>query len=496
MRLDGSVLHYLLVKEFGDVACDRHARRTLVGYPVIYDDDADMTGHAVLVSKRARPHSGSRLDGSVLVCANGKSAARAHEAGLPVIQVCGDVSFSGLCNFLQTSFMRFERLDARLRACVDTRAGVQELIDVCAAETGCPIALVDEQYRLVYESMRGEAKPDLLQDENIDLFMASHQYRGMRASRKVFAVPGSGDLLMKNVFAHKRLRGTLISRHAGDALSARYARFVLDWLCGYVEDLHADMGSFGRGDAESDRIRAGLSRLLPGGTANQSEIQMLLLEGGHAPESCYVVLRVERSFTNEGAEELEYLLRRLEQAWPHAYCYVVGSALFMLVDIGDARPEGGESLQGVLTGTRDNLAKAGISRPFSAMDRLDAARMQATAALEQGSLADPALWVYRFDDYAFPWLLEHGRMGLPADYVAHPAVTALVQYDAAHETELLRTLSVFGRCRYNATRAADELYVARSTLLNRLERVVELTGIDLDDADERLYLALSLAMLD
>lgn len=496
MRLDGSALHYLLAREFGDVACDKQARRVLVGYPVIYDDDADMAGHAVLVSKRARPCKGPRLDGSVLVCANGKSAARAHDAGLPVIQVCGDVSFSGLCNFLQATFMRFELLEARLRACVDSRAGVQSLIDACALDAGCPLALVDEHYRLIYESAHGGARPDLLQDENIDLFMASRRYRDMRASRNVFAVPGSGELLMKNVFSRKQLRGTLISRHAGDELSARYVRFVLNWLCAYVEDMHAGMGSFGMGEAESDRIRAGLSRLLPEGAVNQSAIQSLLLEGGHAPKNKYVVLRVERSFTHEGAEELEYLLRRLEQAGPHAYCYVVDDALFMLVDIGDAGLEGSEALQGVLTGIRDSLAKAGISRPFSAMDRLDAARMQASAALAQGGLADPALWVYRFDDYALPWLLEHGKMGLPADYVAHPAVTALVQYDAAHETELLRTLSVFGRCRYNATRAADELYVARSTLLNRLERVVELTGLDLDDADERLYVALSLAMLD
>ena len=38
------------------------------------------------------------------------------------------------------------------------------------------------------------------------------------------------------------------------------------------------------------------------------------------------------------------------------------------------------------------------------------------------------------------------------------------------------------------------LFVARSTLLNRLRRIRELTGIDLDDPDERLYLAISFAL--
>jgi len=70
-----------------------------------------------------------------------------------------------------------------------------------------------------------------------------------------------------------------------------------------------------------------------------------------------------------------------------------------------------------------------------------------------------------------------------------------MRYDAAHESELLPTLEAFMRSRYNATLAAKELFVARSTLINRLERIVELTGIDLEDFDERVYLAITLRLI-
>ena len=121
--------------------------------------------------------------------------------------------------------------------------------------------------------------------------------------------------------------------------------------------------------------------------------------------------------------------------------------------------------------------------------------MQATIALECGGERDSMNWCYRFSDYAFPWLVSRAVGDVPSEFVCHPAVTTLLRYDATHDTELLHTLSAFMRCRYNATLASQELFVARSTLLHRLARIEELTKLNLDNLSERTYLALSLSML-
>ena len=70
-----------------------------------------------------------------------------------------------------------------------------------------------------------------------------------------------------------------------------------------------------------------------------------------------------------------------------------------------------------------------------------------------------------------------------------------MRYDEEHGSDLLSTLRTFVECRYNATLASERLFVARSTLLNRLERIEQLVEVDLDDFDSRLYLALSLYLL-
>ena len=503
MNIDGSVAYYILSQAFDDVICDKAALRMLVDYPILYDVEADMNGHLVLVPEHERPSAGLLLAESICLCLNSKSAESARDAGYAVIHIRDSVRFPHLYNYLQQVFVHFERLDALLRAYVYTRSNAQAILDACAQATGCPLSLVDEQYRGICEAI-GQESPyvaaiqqspgfETLEEDGIDLLMASQNYRHMRLSKNVFTAPGANDLPMKNLFVEGSLKGVVMSRHEGTALSARYVRFVLNYVGNYLELLYAQTGSFGMAPTESDRIRAALTSLLSEGKANYADVQSLLLENGHAPESQYVVLRIERSFTYEGAEGLTYLAHCFEQAWPRAYCFAVENAPFMLADISpSAATDNRDFFQDILITARDNLSKVGISRPFTEMEQLDAAQFQAIVALKQGSVSDPTFWFYRFSDYALPWLIEHGWHNAPVAYAAHPAILDLIRYDSAHGTELLHTLSTFLRCRFNATKAADDLFVARSTLLNRLDRIVAMTGIDLEDTDDILYLKLSL----
>uniref|UniRef100_UPI001CE2902E PucR family transcriptional regulator n=1 Tax=Streptomyces pseudogriseolus TaxID=36817 RepID=UPI001CE2902E len=70
-----------------------------------------------------------------------------------------------------------------------------------------------------------------------------------------------------------------------------------------------------------------------------------------------------------------------------------------------------------------------------------------------------------------------------------PAVSPLLS--PAH-TELARTAEVYLDCAGQAGRTAAELGVHRQTLYYRLSRVERLTGLDLDDGEDRLLLHMAL----
>jgi purine catabolism regulator len=68
----------------------------------------------------------------------------------------------------------------------------------------------------------------------------------------------------------------------------------------------------------------------------------------------------------------------------------------------------------------------------------------------------------------------------------------LADYDRLQDAELLKTLEAFFANLGNLTRTAQALHVHRNTLLYRLGRIGEISGLDLEDAEERLALWLAL----
>ncbi|HEY2602830.1 MAG TPA: helix-turn-helix domain-containing protein [Thermoleophilaceae bacterium] len=71
-------------------------------------------------------------------------------------------------------------------------------------------------------------------------------------------------------------------------------------------------------------------------------------------------------------------------------------------------------------------------------------------------------------------------------------VAPLVAYDEQYETELVRTLESFLDADGNVAQTAQRLYTHRHTVRYRLERVRELTGLDVSSTDGRERLGLGL----
>jgi purine catabolism regulator len=72
----------------------------------------------------------------------------------------------------------------------------------------------------------------------------------------------------------------------------------------------------------------------------------------------------------------------------------------------------------------------------------------------------------------------------------------LIEYDEQQHSELLSTLNTYFANNGNTALTAKELRIHRNTLAYRLNRIAEITRLDLDDADVRLNLHLALKARD
>lgn len=95
-------------------------------------------------------------------------------------------------------------------------------------------------------------------------------------------------------------------------------------------------------------------------------------------------------------------------------------------------------------------------------------------------------------DKAFRRLLADCCKGvIPICYGAD----ALYAYDKEHKTDYCETLLAYLALERNAILAADSLFVHRNTMRNRLNKINEIIGTNLDDPDERMNLIISLTTL-
>ncbi|MEU2557104.1 helix-turn-helix domain-containing protein [Streptomyces sp. NPDC013313] len=128
---------------------------------------------------------------------------------------------------------------------------------------------------------------------------------------------------------------------------------------------------------------------------------------------------------------------------------------------------------------------AGVGEPRIGLAELGEVWQEASAAA-RAALAEPRFGPVAEWRHVGPYRL---LTSLPPQTAHDPAVGPLL---APAHRELARTAEVYLDCAGQAGRTAAELGVHRQTLYYRLSRVEQLTGLDLDDGEDRLLLHMAL----
>lgn len=145
---------------------------------------------------------------------------------------------------------------------------------------------------------------------------------------------------------------------------------------------------------------------------------------------------------------------------------------------------------------RDFLHYAGISSPVQGIRELSIAYMQAGIAMQRAFDQRGMHWVIAFCDCAMEYLLTRLMPPVRLRHLISPQLLALIDYDKREGTQYFETLRVYLALERSVPRTSEVLVIHRTTLLYRLKKIRSVIGLDLDHADTRLYLLLSLKMME
>lgn len=195
--------------------------------------------------------------------------------------------------------------------------------------------------------------------------------------------------------------------------------------------------------------------------------------------------------------------RELAAYWPGSGCSVVGCELLWIVNLGNEvafefLPASEQKrLQQWLEAKK---ACCGFSCAFKKLADLRKGYQQAKTTLHYGIINDHDRGVHIFNYFDhFDWqLVEMAAAMTDLSVLIHPVIHTLINFDQQHNTDYYETLREYLLNDSNLTlnEMADKLHIHRNTLRYRLDRICEITQLDLKSTALKQQMLLSIYCFD
>lgn len=415
--------------------------------------------------------------------------------GINGVYLDGKSPFAQILNLLHEIFRDYERWEFALF--YSGEMALDTILELAAPVLHMPMTIINNEFRFIAKnSSYARLFPeDYLKQEEIDTVIWEENFRECTHRKGVFHfyLESIGkDLLCFNIVISNRFYARLlasIERPGYEKIQER----LFEQLARCIEYVFEEQKVTPYRSVRSREFYEAINLLLDG---KQVPDLFILSQNDWLPEDEYqiIVLRFSRYFPVE--EGGQYLHRQLQKIFPEC-CVLERNRDFICVRNQRAEKKTEYDFREKLAVfLRDNVAKAGVSHNFKDVQKLHLYLNQAYDALKIGERKDPHFWYYGFENYTFDYLMQQCTVQYPAIEVTAPALNMIRKMDEEKGTDLYESLKIYLELGGNASQSAEKLYIHRSSLMKRLNKIEKVTGIDLENADTRLYLMISYQLLE
>lgn len=409
-----------------------------------------------------------------------------------------------LSNDLQEFFTYYSRWDTALQAVLNSGGGVQDMLDLSAELFDNPIVLHNKSFVIfacspAYKeypeaqnaaALGGHISIDLETTKRDEEF--NHTYSSVRAS--IFPAHLTGvRTLYVNIFFQGRYEYRVIVIESVRGLQPGDGP-LLEHLAGYMKlALGADKTV---GTVEVMTLQHILKSILAGTVSDPYYIEQKLQDYGWNREDRYFCMKLMVDYLDIQNHTISLLCNNIVALMRGSCAFEHEGSIVLYVNLTLFGGSEGEAVTRIMYYLRDNNLKGGISNAFSGVGELKLYHRQAEIALSAGLRNKPHIWFHRFRDITELFLLQSCLSQLPAGMICAPELLLLKKYDREHDTDYYHTLAVYFKNNLHHVQSAKELFIHRSTFLYRLDRIRDISGLDIEDFGSRWYLLLSMKLLD
>ncbi len=199
-------------------------------------------------------------------------------------------------------------------------------------------------------------------------------------------------------------------------------------------------------------------------------------------EELRLVLSIGNQESRSSSSYLAYISSKMQRAFPQSSTFVYEKSVVTLLsgNAGDFEDNDlGDQLNSI---NNKKDISFGISMPFRDLRRLRFFYRQcesALAFLEEGEAEDEGKLIQFYDSECFfDEFLKRYKIDIDYQWLIHPKVYLLNMYDLKNDSDYVRCLQTFIECGCNIKSAASLLLIHYNTLIYRLDRIKEISGLD------------------
>lgn len=515
MNLSRDIIYYSLSRKYPVRYFKINDTDLMFKRPVIYDDGVDLTNRSVIISAEelnALTDKHASECNVLFICA-GKPPKSAKLLAGSVIALENEISPAGLFNAIQEIYDQFDRWDEILKTVCYEGGSFGDLIASTDPLVSDPILLVDKTFHYVAYSKEKVGKNgfNAYMDENDNMTLeAVNDFIADSTFQALYDIPGVFDyssvgaslgvitMICKNIFYRGDYAGRLIMGLEDSSEFARkYNTAILEYLFRYIDKLFNTYRSFDLKEIILSSLRSLLLDGLNSKEIAEGQWDKAFEENGWTPNDRMQLIQFRQKPHYSKNIYAQYLGTEIEREWQGCACFEYNDRLLMMINLdkSGARAET-NFYKAFAYFLRESLLIAGFSRIFKDMIQLRSAYDQTETALDFGLRKAPTQWYYKFDDYVLSYMLSCCTGTFAREQICSEKLLALRRHDTEKKTEYYKTLIVYFECRLNAAAAAKKLFIHRSSFLSRMDRIIALTGIDIDSNEELLYLLLSSKVME
>lgn len=416
-----------------------------------------------------------------------------------------DVTTIQLLTEIQSIFQKYNNWEDELNEVINNNGSIQELCMVAGKVFDNPLIIYDNNLLVLalandmpglpeWEFDQASKKPtlplEILNDFKLDNeFNETMSTHGSHLYAKhILGCRG----IYNNLWIDGTYSGRVCIHELGRELQKK------DYcLLNYVTNLIADM--LKKNDSYKNKnielLEKSFKDIMEGNKVNELFFNKQLSEINWSKNDTHICVQIMIEERDSRTSSLKYTCSKLENQFQNSIVFSWSDSIIMIMNLTKTQKSISDLMAELKIFLREGLFRAGISMISNDFFKIRESYIQTSLAVKVGEKIDPMYWYFHFDDYSVQAMFYEISKDISVEMFCDSSLYKLLDYDTLNETQLYETLMIYLTSNMNIAHTAEKLYIHRSTLLYRLERINTLINVDLKNPDSRFKLLLSFYLL-